>query len=135
MHPVPGRTGEGECLSLIEILNQYSGLIALVGSLGGGAIALYLRTTISERTKGLVTTEQLDAVIADVEDLTDRTTTIEATLKHLPDTQALQDLALNVTELRGDLKTTAAEMAGVKDLLETLSRQVQVMDGFLRNLK
>lgn len=122
-------------MNLLDQLNQYSGLLALIGSFIVVVGGFVLKAHVNELVKDRATVTQHNSLAKEVDGHGDRITAIEASLKHLPTGQVLHDLALSVENLRGEIKKTGAEMGGIKELLENMTRQVQVMDTFLRNLK
>lgn len=122
-------------MTFIDTLNQYSGLIGLMATLGVAGLAFFVKAHVAEKLTGLVSAAEHDSLVAQVGAHANRLAAIEAKLAHLPTAQAMHSLALNLNELRGDLKQVSAELHGTRDMLKRLDSQVNVIDSFLRNAK
>lgn len=64
----------------------------------------------------------------------ERITEVEQTVRHLPRDDDLRQLAVQVSDLHGELKGLTSELRGTKDLIEAVRRQTDVMDSYLRQL-
>lgn len=76
--------------------------------------------------------ERVDETRADLADLRAEVATNRANLSQLPNAQMVSDLRLVVEELRGDVKSLGKELGGFKELSGVMRRQVELIDGYLR---
>lgn len=67
--------------------------------------------------------------------LRDQVATNKATLQQLPSAQMVSDLRILVEELRGDVRSLGKELGGFKELSQVMRRQVELIDGYLREGK
>ena len=77
---------------------------------------------------------------ADAEQLASRLTgqdnrilVLEQSMKHLPDSEQLAELADELGELAGDMKAIKVELAGVAKALDPLTRSVDRINDYLLN--
>jgi len=68
------------------------------------------------------------AAAADLNKVIARVTTLESEIKHLPD-QAL------VNGLAGDMKAVKAELTAIKESISPLTRNIELLNGYLLNNK
>ncbi len=61
-----------------------------------------------------------------------RVTSIEEQLRHMPDGKTIQDLTKQLQELHGDFKALNARFEGFKDVAKIMRRQVELMDEYLK---
>jgi uncharacterized coiled-coil protein SlyX len=65
------------------------------------------------------------------EKVAERLTAVEQTLAHMPDKDTVHKLAIDVTEIRGDLKAQGKSMEAVTDNLRSLAASGQRIEDYL----
>ena len=68
------------------------------------------------------------AAAIDVQSLAARVTTLESEVKHLPDQTLVNGLA-------GDMRAVTAELSALKDCTGSLTRNIELLNGYLLNNK
>lgn len=68
------------------------------------------------------------AASIDLHSLTTRVTTLESEVKHLPDHTLVHGLA-------GDMRAVTAELSALKDCTGSLTRNIELLNGYLLNNK
>lgn len=64
--------------------------------------------------------------------LVSRVQAVEQKIDQLPGVKAVHALSIQMTALQGELKTTNTRLDGFNDLAERMQRQLDLIDGFLR---
>lgn len=62
----------------------------------------------------------------------ERLTKMEAALPYLPTNKAINALAERIGDLNGEIKALHAEVSGLKDMRDMMSKQIELVDSFLR---
>ena len=67
-----------------------------------------------------------------VETLAARMNTVEGAVNHLPTREDTHQLALSLSDMRGDLRSVAARLDGIEKVISTTSRRVELIDEHLK---
>ena len=84
----------------------------------------------SRRSSSKAEAEQLATRLTNQDN---RILVLEQSMKHLPDSEQLAELADELGELAGDMKAIKVELAGVAKALDPLTRSVDRINDYLLN--
>lgn len=62
----------------------------------------------------------------------ERITSMEEHLRHMPDGQTIKELTSQLSALHGDFRELNARFEGFKDVADIMRRQVELMDEYLK---
>jgi peptidoglycan hydrolase CwlO-like protein len=119
---------------MLEGLQPYQGLIALVVTLSLGLVAWAFRTNVQRMVADRASAEQMRDVQTKLDDVDRRVIGIEQQIEALPTVERMNRLAIDMETLRGDFRTLTAELRGTNDLLRSQARKIELMDEYLRRI-
>ena len=67
----------------------------------------------------------------EIQELKDRVSIIENEIKHMPEIDQVHDLRNQITEIKGDLRETNANIASLNHQLSTASQTLQLLNEYL----
>lgn len=119
---------------MLEGLQPYQGLIALVVTLSLGLVAWAFRTNVQRMVADRASAEQMRDVQTKLDDVDRRVIGIEQQIEALPTVERMNRLAIDMETLRGDFRTLTAELRGTNELLRSQARKIELMDEYLRRI-
>lgn len=104
-------------MSIIQLITQYQGVLYLVGNAAVAGFMLVMTAKFTPRAKH--------------EALAVRVTDIEKKISNMPTVEVIHQLALSITELKGELRGIPLRFERVDALAERLQKQVDRVEEFL----
>lgn len=104
-------------MSIIAALSQWQGLVYLVGNMVLGLVMLAI-------TAKFVTRKEHDS-------LKDRVVSVETRVSNMPDTKTIHDLALQLSDLKGELRSMPLRFERVDALSLQMQKQVDRIEDYL----
>lgn len=117
---------------MIELLLKGQGLLIALLSLVMGAGAVLFRARVLELVADRASQVSHNALDQRVGGVEGRLSAVETAMRHLPTSEQFHSLNVNLTDLRGEMRSMAVKISGVETMLTAQGRKVELIDEHLR---